>query len=48
MEEDGIKTEASDHYVTARFVSEHLQLGVEALRQIIEGKKTVHHIRFSW
>ena len=22
--------------------------GVEALRQIIEGKKTVHHIRFSW
>lgn len=48
MEEEGIKTEASDHYVTARFVSEHLQLGVEALRQIIEGKKTVHHIRFSW
>lgn len=48
MEEDGIKTEVSDRLVTARFAHEHLQLGVEALRQIIEGKKTVHHIRFSW
>lgn len=48
MEEDGVKTEASDRMVTSRFAHEHLQLGVEALRQIIEGKKTVHHIRFSW
>lgn len=48
MEEDGVKTEASDRAVTKNFAAEHLMLGVEALRQIIDGKKTIRHIRFSW
>ncbi len=48
MEEEGIKTEASDREVTKMFATEHVILGVEALRQIIEGKKTIQHIRFSW
>ncbi len=48
LEEDGIKTEESDRKVTRKFASEHVLLGVEALRQIIEDKKTVRHIRFSW
>ena len=48
MEEEGVKTEASDKVVTQRFASEHVMLGVEALRQIIDDKKTIRHIRFSW
>ena len=48
MEEDGIKTEASDRKVTQQFVGEQVMLGIEALQQILDGKKTIRHIRFSW
>lgn len=48
LEEDGVKTEESDRKVTQMFVEEHVHLGVEALRQIIDEKKTIQHIRFSW
>lgn len=48
MEEDGVKTEESDRKVTQQFVGEHVLLGIEALEQIINGKRTIRHIRFSW
>ncbi|MDR1920029.1 MAG: AMP nucleosidase [Tannerellaceae bacterium] len=48
MEESGVKTEESDRRVTQLFADEHVKLGVEALQQIIDGKKTIRHIRFSW
>ncbi|MDH6343674.1 AMP nucleosidase [Parabacteroides sp. PFB2-12] len=48
LEEDGVKTEESDRKVTQLFASEHVLLGVETLQQIIEEKKTIQHIRFSW
>jgi len=48
LEEDGVKTEESDRMVTQTFVGEHVLLGIEALRQIIDEKKTIQHIRFSW
>ena len=48
MEEGGVKTEESDRQVTQKFVGEHVILGIEALLQIINGKKTIRHIRFSW
>jgi AMP nucleosidase len=48
MEDEGIKTEKSDQIVTATFAAEHVQLGIEALNQIIDRKQTVRHIRFSW
>lgn len=48
MEEDGVKTEESDRMVTKNFTGEHVLLGIEALQQIIDGKKTIRHIRFSW
>lgn len=48
MDENGIKTEESDRKVTQNFVEEHVFLGIEALRQIINGNKTIRHIRFSW
>jgi AMP nucleosidase len=48
MEESGVKTEESDKGVTEKFANEHVLLGIGALQQIIDGKKTVRHIRFSW
>lgn len=48
MEEDGIKTDKSDKMVTQLFVEEHVLMGIDALRQIRDDKKTIRHIRFSW
>ncbi|MDH6533481.1 AMP nucleosidase [Parabacteroides sp. 52] len=48
LEEDGVKTEESDRKVTQQFVGEHVILGIETLKQIIDEKKTIQHIRFSW
>ncbi|MDR1980115.1 MAG: AMP nucleosidase [Tannerellaceae bacterium] len=48
MEESGVKTDESDQFVTHTFVGEHVVLGIEALQQIIDGKKTIRHILFSW
>lgn len=48
LEEDGVKTEESDRKVTQLFAGEHVILGVETLKQIIDEKKTIQHIRFSW
>ncbi len=48
LEEEGVKTEESDRQVTRLYVKEHVLLGIEALKQIIDDKKTVQHILFSW
>jgi len=48
MDESGVKTDKSDRKVTQRFAREHVKLGIDALLQIIDGKKTIRHIRFSW
>lgn len=48
MIEGGVKTIESDREVTEKFVNEHVQLGINALLQIMQGKKTIRHIRFSW
>lgn len=46
--EGGVKTEESDRKVTQNFAQKHLNMGIDALQQIIDGKKTIRHIRFSW
>lgn len=46
MISSGVKTEESDIEVTHNYVSEHLDIGIEALREIIEHKKSVKHLRF--
>lgn len=43
---EGIKTKESDRIVTENFVSEHLKIGLEALRQLIENRQTVRHLKF--
>lgn len=42
----GIKTEASDKKVTDTFVNNHLNIGIETLREIKENAISVKHLRF--
>ena len=43
---EGVKTEASDKKVTARFVETHLKIGIDSLKQLINRGHTVRHLRF--
>ena len=45
---EGVKTEQSDNIVTKNFVHEHVEIGIDALRMIIDEKKTVKHLKFDW
>ncbi len=45
---EGVKTDKSDQLVTRNFVTEHLEIGIESLRMIIDEKKTVKHLKFDW
>ena len=48
MISEGIKTSKSDEVVTNNFVEEHVHIGIKSLRNIIEKKQTVKHMRFEW
>jgi AMP nucleosidase len=43
---EGVKTTASDHKVSTKFVDDHLKIGIESLNQLIDNKLTVKHLRF--
>ena len=43
---EGVKTEDSDKQVTADFVERHLRIGIDSLKQLINGALTVRHLRF--
>ena len=45
---EGIKTEASDNIVTKNYVEDHLQMGIDALKKIIEDNRTVKHLKYDW
>ena len=44
----GVKTEQSDQLVTRNYAKEHVIIGIEALRMIIDEKRTVRHLKFDW
>ena len=46
MVPDGVKTEKSDKIVTAKFADEHLKIGIDSLKQLINRAVTVKHLRF--
>ncbi len=46
MTPEGVKTDESDKSVTTNFVQNHLQIGIESLRQLINNGDTVRHLRF--
>ncbi len=45
---EGVKTDKSDQMVTRNYAGEHLEIGIESLRMIIDEKKTVKHLKFDW
>ena len=45
---EGIKTEKMDNYVTQKYVSDHVKIGINALQMIRDEKKTVKHLKFDW
>ncbi len=46
MTPEGVKTEVGDHAVTRNFVDLHLQIGIDSLKQLMDKKLTVKHLRF--
>lgn len=44
----GVKTEESDRIVTQKYVQKHVEIGIEAMRMIIDEKKTVKHLKYDW
>jgi AMP nucleosidase len=46
MTPEGVKTEESDKKVTNDFVEKHLKIGIDSLKQLINGGQTVRHLRF--
>jgi AMP nucleosidase len=46
MVPEGVKTEESDKQITASFVENHLKIGIDSLKQLINNGLTVRHLRF--
>lgn len=46
MVPEGIKTSESDKKVDANYVADHLRIGIDALKQLINKGVTVKHLRF--
>lgn len=42
----GVKTEVSDNNVTKSYVEQHLKIGIDSLKQLINDGLTVKHLRF--
>lgn len=43
---EGVKTEESDKQITSKFVENHLKIGIDSLKQLINDGLTVRHLRF--
>jgi AMP nucleosidase len=46
MVPEGVKTTASDKNVTKHFADDHLKIGIDSLRQLINNSLTVKHLKF--
>ena len=46
MVPEGVKTSKSDKTVTIHWVDDHLNIGIESLRQLINNSATVRHLKF--
>lgn len=43
---EGVKTESSDRNVTNKFVQNHLKIGIDSLKELINDGVTVRHLKF--
>ncbi len=46
MTPEGVKTTRSDEKVTTHYVKEHVQIGIDSLKQLINNGQTVRHLKF--
>ena len=46
MISSGVKTEKSDQIVNEKFMNDHLTIGIDALKQMIEKHLTLKHLKF--
>jgi AMP nucleosidase len=46
MVPDGVKTAESDQKITAEYVENHIRIGIDSLKQLINNGLTVRHLRF--
>ena len=46
MISSGIKTDKSDQKVSENYMDEHLRIGIDSLKQLINDGLTVKHLRF--
>jgi len=46
MSPEGVKTSNSDKNVTNNYVNNHLEIGIDSLKQLINKGKTVRHLKF--
>lgn len=46
MTPEGVKSAESDRTVTAQFVTQHLEIGIDALRELRDSGESVKHLRF--
>jgi AMP nucleosidase len=46
MTPEGVKTDKSDTAVTSKFVDNHLKIGIESLKQLINNGNTVKHLLY--
>lgn len=46
MVPEGVKTEKSDQTITASYVMDHIQIGIDSLNQLKNNGLTVKHLRF--
>jgi AMP nucleosidase len=43
---EGVKTEESDKNVTTHYVENHLKIGIDSLKQLMNDGLTVRHLKF--
>jgi AMP nucleosidase len=43
---EGVKTAESDRLVTGNYVDQHIKIGIDSLKQLINDSQTVKHLRF--
>ncbi len=48
MISSGVKTEESDKIISEKFVKKHLEIGVDALKELINNGLTVKHLKFDY
>ena len=46
MTPEGVKTSHSDEHVTENYVKEHVEIGINSLKQLIYKGQTVRHLKF--